>query len=157
MFTLRDFDIRSRGSASLMREWQDQHSDVRSLWNIEDLIGVVTDALSTAFEMYEQYRGQGRFPGGDSIPSGESPISYFITVAENVRRTAQLAEELGARFEVDGFQVDGLLNLRNALARLGVILSEAEWQEIDLIAPSDDDLARYADEVRPPVDYYAES
>jgi hypothetical protein len=35
-------------------------------------------------------------------------------------------------------------------------LEPAQWQEIDLLAPSDDDLERYAEEVRPPVEYYAE-
>ena len=156
MSTLRDFDIRSRGSANLLHEWQVQHATVRDLWNIEDLIGVVTDAIATAVEIYEQYRNQGKFPGGDSIPTSESPISYFIAVAQNVHGTARIVDDLGAKYEVDGFQVDGLMSLRTWIARLDGILAVAEWQEIDSIAPSDDDLARYADEVRPPADYYAE-
>ena len=31
-----------------------------------------------------------------------------------------------------------------------------EWEEIDRISPSHDQIARYVDEVRPPLEYYAE-
>jgi hypothetical protein len=155
MLTLREFDIRCRGFEEVVEEWRSPQSEIRELWRIEDLLSMAVDAVSAAVAIYEEFCREGHFPGIDSEFGGEAAVSYFIAVVQKVYATAQAVEVMVAERQAGGPAVQGLEALRSSMARLRDTLDAAEWREIDRIAPSDDELVQYAEEHRPPLDYYA--
>ena len=140
----------------MVEEWRLPQSEIRELWRFEDLLSMATDAISTAIVIYGQFCREGSFPGMDSQLKGEAAISYFIAVARKVSVTADAVERMAAERQADATVVRGVEELRSSMARLRDTLAAAEWREIDLIAPSDDELHQYVNDARPPLDYYAE-
>lgn len=73
MTTLQDLDVRSRGVAMLVEDWEGKHAAVPQTWKVEDLLKLVADAVSAAADVY-----------ADSL----KPVETALTLAGRISQSA---------------------------------------------------------------------
>jgi hypothetical protein len=153
MPTLQDFDVRSRGVAMLVEDWEAKHAAVRQTWKVEDLLRLVVDAVSAAAEVY----ADSLKPVVTAIALADriSQSGYFLRLLEQLMTSASLIEDRVCVFESEGYAVAGADRLRRAISRLSEIvgavraaLEEAEWEELDQQALSTQELLEIRDYLR---------
>ncbi|OYV95156.1 MAG: hypothetical protein B7Z73_02550 [Planctomycetia bacterium 21-64-5] len=153
MPTLQDFDVRSRGVAMLVEDWEAKHAAVRQTWKVEDLLKLVVDAVSTAADVHAASLESGAPPL--TLADRISKLAYFLRLLEQLMVSASLIEDRICVFESEGYSVANADHLRQAISRLSEIviavraaLEEAEWQELDQQALSTQELLEIRDYLR---------
>lgn len=153
MPTLHDFDVRSRGVAMLVEDWEAKHAAVRHTWKVEDLLKLVTDAASAAAEVHADSLKPG--VTAPSLADRISQSAYFLRLLEQLMTSASQVEDRVCVFESEGCTIAGADQLRQAISRLSEIigevraaLEEAEWEELDQQALSTRELLEIRDYLR---------
>lgn len=153
MPTLQDFDVRSRGVAMLVEDWEARQAAVRQTWKVDDLASLVVDAIAAAAEVRAASRNQA--VPGQSLADRIGKLAYFLRLLDQLMNSANLIEDRVSVFESEGYAVDNADQLRQAISLLSEMISdvrsdleEAEWQELDQQALSTQELLEIRDHLR---------
>lgn len=153
MPTLQDFDVRSRGVAMLVEDWEAKHAAVRNTWKFEDLLRLVVDAVSVAADV--QAAALNPAEPYLSLSDRISKLAYFVRLLEQLMTSASLIEDRVCVFESEGHAVASADQLRQAISRLSesigevrTVLEESEWEELDQQALSTPELLEIRDYLR---------
>ena len=153
MPTLQDFDVRSRGVAMLVEDWEARRAAVRHTWKVEDLVKLVVDAIAAAAEVHVTSQHLTAAP--QSLVDHIGKLAYFLRLLDQLMSSASLIEDRVSVFESEGYAVNNADPLRQAISRLSEIigdvrtaLEEAEWQELDQQALTTRELLEIRDYLR---------
>lgn len=144
MSSLQEFDIRSRGVANLVDEWEVHHADVRKVWKVEDLIGIALLVIEKAKELHAYYAEHGEFPTPAGTLAEKGDFDYFVHLLRQLLRAATRIEDRASVHESEGYSVRRADELRTGIREIAAFVeaydAEArEWNELDKQALSSDD------------------
>jgi hypothetical protein len=143
MCTLRDLDVQSRAAVSLVEEWQREHATVRFIWKLQDIIGLLLEALSGSLEVRECVAAG---DGGEVADSHEREkliprIAYFLDTLKRLQAATESVLGIVSMFESEGYPVESADKLREKRAAIPEIIREVdafreelEWMDLEKTA-----------------------
>lgn len=121
MGNLKAFDVQARGIASLAEDWELRHDEVRSVWEIEEVVEKLNACLRDAKQVFDDFR-LGKL-------SDAGPFAYYVaTFRQMVEAGRHIAAAAGANSQL-GYQVVGSEELHRLLDDVQAIVDEDEFAQ----------------------------
>ncbi|MGH7192919.1 MAG: hypothetical protein ACREJM_05200 [Candidatus Saccharimonadales bacterium] len=131
MFSLHDFDVRSRGIADVVEVWNSQETAVQTIWKPADLIAASMDLVNAADQIRDRVRLNGSHCDAVEVVV---PI-YFHGLLQRLKGALTAIE---GRVGAQGLSMNQRTDLRQAVELLSEILADlarsaeaADWEQLN--------------------------
>lgn len=125
---------------SLVEEWQSEHTTVRFIWKIEDVIKLIVEALDASQHVRETIPGHDGAPVADASERREilHKLTFFLDALRRVQVATAGISRIVSMFEDQGYKVESAHELRQKQPIIPDIISDVEsfqenleWQELE--------------------------